>query len=299
MNKKQWNNKAVTLLVALGIGTMMLGCGGGSSDPVTNSGTDTLSLVQIDASNQQQVLAILFDSEDAIAPQLPTVGTLSDRGSLQLANAEDRQVLPNYKSLSLSSAVEPYTCSEGGSISTSVSGQVSVITYNNCQEAGTTINGQIQATFNEVAQEATYTMTDFSMKNEYMTYTTSATTATISENSMSYTTTGHITQDGNTIEFKDYGHTLSYVGSSVNISINGSIKSTCLGDWITIKTNQVLQITENDCPIAGEIEVQGANSKLGIKFSEDQSIDVFIDDALVQEYTNCHELPETAGVCGV
>lgn len=34
--------------------------------------------------------------------------------------------------------------------------------------------------------------------------------------------------------------TLTRLDNKVNISINGSIKTACLGNWVTVKTNEMM-----------------------------------------------------------
>jgi hypothetical protein len=308
MNQPQWNKKATTFLVALSTATIMVGCGGGSKT-TTGGGSNTTAVndstslpqIKIDASNQKQALATLFDSVDITTPQLPLSASASSDGSIQLANSTQTQlakVLPNYKSLSRTPSGEPYTCNEGGSISASADGSASIISYDNCNEANTTTNGQLKVSYSETTKEIIYTMTDYSMVNKNSEYTTSSTTYTVSADNIKYSSTGKVTIDGETIEFDHYNYTLSLVDSKVNISVDGAVKTACIGNWIKVKTNQVMQLGDNTCPTAGEIEVQGDNSKLKVEFKSDKSISIYLNDALTQQYEDCNQMPESSGVCG-
>jgi hypothetical protein len=142
-------------------------------------------------------------------------------------------------------------------------------------------------------------MSEYSIIGEGINYTTPATTYTISADTISYTATGEATIDGQNVAFDKYKYTLRRVDNKVNVSIDGSIKTACLGNWVTVKTNEVMQLSDTDCPIAGDFEVQGDNSKLRVKFSSDKSVDVYLNDALVEEYSSCNELPDSSSVCGV
>ncbi len=294
MNLKK--KKIISLFVTLGLSAVMTACGGGSSSNTVSSESNNLSLASIDSSNQKQATAILFDSIDITTPQLPSIST--DAGGLSKISAPLFKAVSGQEPLKSISAGESYSCSEGGSISSSYADGVSIITYENCQEAGTTINGQVKMSYNESTGVITYAMSEYSITSEGVNYTTPATTYTISSDTISYTATGEATIDGQSVAFDKYHYTLSRVDNMVNVSIDGSIKTACLGNWVTVKTNEVMQLSDTDCPTAGEFEVQGENSKLRVKFSSDKSMDVYLNDALVEEYGNCNELPDSSGVCG-
>jgi hypothetical protein len=294
--KKYWNKKALTVFAAMIAGSLIAGCGGGDS---TSSVTEATNLPQatIDSTNQDKVTAALFDSVDITTPKLPSIST--DAGGLAKVSAPLFKAVQGQEPLKSISAGESYSCSEGGSISSSYADGGSTIFYDNCQEAGTTINGQVKMSYNESTGVITYAMSEYSIIGEGVNYTTPATTYTISSDTISYTATGEATIDGQTVSFDKYSYTLSRVNNTVNISIDGSIKTACLGNWVTVKTNEVMQLSDTDCPTAGDFEVQGESSKLRVKFSSDKSVDVYLNDALIEEYGNCNELPDSSSVCGV
>ena len=293
MNQK--TKKLLILFIPLGLSVVMTACGGGNSSNTTVSESNNLSLVTIDNSNQKQATAVLFDSIDITTPQLPSIAT--DAGGLAKISAPLLKAVPGQEPLKSISAGESYNCSEGGSISSSYADGISTITYDNCKEAGTTINGQVKMSYNESTGVITYTMSEYSISSEGVNYTTPATTYTISSDTISYTATGEARIDGQSVAFDNYRYTLSRVENTVNISIDGSIKTACLGNWVTVKTNEVMQLSDTDCPTAGDLEVQGDSSKLRVKFSSDKSVDVYLNDALVEEYGNCNELPDSSSVC--
>ncbi|HEY9128953.1 MAG TPA: hypothetical protein VIN02_03885 [Sulfurovum sp.] len=287
--------KPLTLITTLSISLMFTACGGGSSTGDTGI-EESLLLTKIDSTNQKQATAVLFDSIDITTPQLPSIST--DAGGLSKVSAPLFKAVSPQEPLKSISAGESYSCSEGGSISSSYADGVSTITYDNCQEAGTTINGQVKMSYNESTGVITYAMSEYSIISEGINYTTPATTYTISSDRISYTATGEATIDGQSVAFDKYHYTLSRVDNTVNVSIDGSIKTACLGNWVTVKTNEVMQLSDTDCPTAGDFEIQGENSKLRVKFSSDKSVDVYLNDALIEEYGNCNELPDSSGVCG-
>jgi len=293
--KKYWNKKALTVFAAMIAGSLIAGCGGGDSTS-SASAISNLPQAKIDSNNQKQATAALFDSIDVTTPQLPSIST--DTGGLAKISTPLFKAVPGQEPLKSISAGDSYSCSEGGSISSSYADGVSTITYDNCQEAGTTINGQVKMSYNESTGVITYAMSEYSIISKGINYTTPATTYTISSDTISYTATGEATIDGQSVAFNNYSYTLSRVDNKVNISIDGSIKTACLGNWVTVKTNEVMQLSDTDCPTAGDLEVQGENSKLRVKFASDKSVDVYLNDALVGEYSNCNELPDSLSVCG-
>jgi hypothetical protein len=293
--KIRWNKKALIVSTAIMASTLITGCGGGDTSSVTEA--TNLPQAKIDSTNKKQATAILFDSIDITTPQLPSIS--ADVGGLAKVSAPLFKAVSGQEPLKSISAGESYSCSEGGSISSSYADGVSTITYDNCKEANATINGQVKMSYNESTGVITYTMSEYSIISEGVNYTTPVTTYTISSDTISYTATGEATIDGQSVAFNNYRYTLSHVDNKVNVSIDGSIKTACLGNWVTVKTNEVMQLSDNDCPTAGDIEVQGDKSKLRVKFSADKSVDVYLNDALVEEYSNCNELPDSSSVCGV
>lgn len=291
------NTKRILGIIAtLGVSAVITACGGGSSSNTIASQSNNLALATIDNNNQKQATAVLFDSIDITTPQLPSIST--DAGGLSKVSAPLFKAVSPQEPLKSISAGESYSCSEGGSISSNYADGVSTITYENCQEANTTINGQVKMSYNEPTGVITYAMSEYSITSEGVNYTTPATIYTISADTISYTATGEATIDGQSVTFDKYRYTLNRVDNKVNVSIDGSIKTACLGNWVTVKTNEVMQLSDTDCPTAGDFEVQGENSKLRVKFSSDKSVDVYLNDALVEEYGNCNELPDSSSVCG-
>jgi len=276
-------NKTLTLILLTGLSIILTACGGGGSG-TTESTASTLPLAKIDASNQQEVTAALFDSVDITTPRLPVADAAMDESSL-LA-----KVLPNYTTSSQTSQEEPYSCTQGGTINTSESNGISVIVYDNCKESNATINGEIDIAYDETAKEVTYTLKDYSLVTETSAYTTTETTYKVSAVLVSYTTTGKVVTGDQTVEFNNYRYSLSLVENKIAISIDGYVKPQSLENWIAVKTNNVMSLSDNTCPLSGNLEVQGDSSKLGIVFASDKSVDVTLNGTLAQEYESCEAL---------
>lgn len=277
-------NKTLTLILLTGLSIILTACGGGSS--TTESTATTLPLAKIDTSNQQEVTAALFDSVDITTPRLPVADAATDESSL-LA-----KVLPNHTASSQTSEGEPYSCTQGGTINTSESNGISTIVYDNCKESNATINGEINIAYDETAKEITYTLKDYSLVTETSAYTTTETTYKVSAVLVSYTTTGKVVTGDQTVEFNDYRYSLSLVENKIAISIDGYVKPQSLENWIAVKTNNVISLSDNTCPLSGNLEVQGDSSKLGIVFASDKSVDVTLNGTLAQEYESCEALPK-------
>ncbi|MGC9351466.1 MAG: hypothetical protein ACP5D3_05715, partial [Sulfurovum sp.] len=194
--------KILTLITAIGLSAFITACGGGSSSNTVSIESSNLSLATIDNANQKQATAILFDSIDITTPQLPSIST--DAGGLSKVSAPLFKAVSSQEPLKSMSAGESYSCSESGSIISSYAEGVSTIIYDNCQEANTTINGQVKMSYNESTGVITYAMSEYSIISEGVNYTTPATTYTISSDTISYTATGEATIDGQTVSFDKY-----------------------------------------------------------------------------------------------
>lgn len=275
-------NKTLPLLATLTISALLLGCGGGNS--TTESAVNSnLPLVKIDSTNQKEVTALLFDSVDMTTPKLPNVSGISGEPS-SLA-----KVLPS--TLLVKSSSEPYSCSEGGSIASTEQEGNSFITYEHCQEAGITINGEIGVSYDETSRTITYTLKDYTLTDSNGVYSTPKTVYSVSSKRISYITTGSLTSGEKTLNFNGYNYALNLVENNVNISIDGSLKTDTLGNWITIKSDKTMQLSDNTCPLSGVINVTGEDSTLNLTFASDKSIDVMLNNALVQNYGDCNKLP--------
>jgi len=219
-------------------------------------------------------------------PKLPTLGTASDESESPLA-----KILPNYKTLSKTTSGD-YSCSEGGSLSSSMEGSVSTILYENCQEAGATINGTVTLSYDESSKEITYGMKDYSILTSTGEYSVEDTTYVVSASLIKYTVSGETTHNGTNLNFDDYSYVLSLIENRVNISINGSLMTESLGNWITIKTNAAMQVSDNTCPTSGNIDIQGEDSILNITFLNDKGIEERLDGTVVEVYESCEMLPK-------
>lgn len=279
MNLKQLK-KALTYTLMISLGLTITACSGdGNSNASFN----------INSSNKAEVIAALFDSIDTTTPQLPS--------SKSISNTQDplAELLSNYDITSTSDSYNtPYTCEDGGSISYDV--DRSTIIYSYCQESGVTTNGEVKVSYDEVEKKISYILSDYTLTSETKEYSTSSTSYTISNGHISYSSTGKVTQDDTTTEFDGYNYNLSLVDGKLNIAMDGSIKTTALGDWVNIQTDNAIRFNDNTCPSSGDIEIQGSSSNLKVAFKNDKSIDILLNGELDNSYRDCSEIPALVGV---
>lgn len=268
---------------------LLIGCGGGDV-------STKLPQAKIDKSNQKQVIAILFDSIDITTPQLFSPTSTSSEVSMSLVNTSQAslaKILPNYKSLAVSSTDDSYICKGGGSISSDIEGEVSTVIYENCKEENTTINGQIKISYNEATKEITYVMSNYSMIGVNSEYATESTTYVVSAGNINYNTTGKSIVDNMTVEFDNYNYTIALVNNRIDISLDGFVKTSSLDGWVRIKTSQPMQLTDNTCPASGEIDIDGDNSKLKVQFKSNKSVDIYMNSALTEQFEDCSKIPSS------
>jgi hypothetical protein len=238
--------------------------------------------------NQIQVTAALFDSIDTTTPMLPKRKT-TDKS---VTTGDTLIKLPDTASSNPSEPVEGTTlCSDGGSVT--YRSDTATYTYDQCQEANTTVTGTVKESIDTTNGKATYELTNYSLSTGIKTYQTSHTTYTIENGTVSYTTTGKATLNDKTYEFSDYTYTLTLTGDQLGISVNGNLKTSDLKEWMSISTAKTIRLNDETCPVAGEVTVNG--NALKVSFAEDKSIDIFLNNTLTQEYKNCDAIPTFGG----
>jgi len=251
--------------------------------------TDAAADLYIDSSNQEQVLAVLFDSIDNATPQLPLDQNASSSDTSQ---SPLLYAAPSTQEPQSAADDVPQSCRDGGMVYVSEENGKSVISYENCQEGGITTNGKVTLSYSEGAQEVTYTLTDYTFKSADKEYKTSLTTYTLSSGHIAYTSTGKMAKDNETTEFSRYSYSLDIIDNRLNISVNGALKTASLGDWMVVKTNRSMQMS-GKCPTVGELEVQGKNARLKVQFKNDQSLDLYLNNTVAGHYDDCNNIPDS------
>ena len=114
---------------------------------------------------------------------------------------------------------------------------------------------------------------------------------------MSITMDGYTSIFGERTDYQNYTFTMSMDSLSViNFSINGFIKTDCLGAWIEIRTTEDIQINDIDpCPTTGQIIIGGNASSITIDFNSDGRVDV--SGSVTDSYASCGDIP--TGTCSL
>jgi len=269
----------------------------GSSDNDSSS-NDKVHVV-IDEASAEQVVIDMFDSIDNANPKFPTGATA--RVAKVFSNLSFMNK-PLFRTVALYSNIDDTigdsgidTCIDGGSISYNGSGVV----YIDCVESGVKVNGSIGVTYNNSSGEAIYKLTNFSVEENSTKYFTSSTTYTISNTDITYQTTGYIISGNARVDFENYNYNLTSTDTTYLISIDGYIKTDCFDKWVEVQTVKPMSIDSSACPNDGEIIIVGDSSKLKLKFNIDESVNIYLNDALYKEYSNCNTLPTSTGSCSI
>jgi len=291
---------------------------------LTGKGTDSI----FTASNTPMVAGVVIQTINLLGlatdlNSLSSIGNNIINGKLSTPN-------PGYSTLMFKSnsfSLPSWACEGGGTVSISptwsgpdipfdLSQIIDLninITFDSCTQFGFTMNGRMQITFEGPLSEPT----KITISTPELTYTNSYTgddvilnnlTITITGSSMDFTDpllngtltmTGAISGivGGSPIEVECDNFKIEFDSSlaGTTISISGKIKASCLGDWITITTNNPIFIPTDDyCPTAGEIVAISGGYSVKIVFASDHKITVYYNDTLIETYNNCQEV---IGLC--
>jgi len=270
-----------------------------SSDKTNTDNSINKVHVVINEASLDQVVVDMFDSIDNANPKFPTGATARVAKVFSNLSFINR---PLFKTVAFYSAIDGVigdsgvdVCIDGGSISYNSS----VVVYTNCVESGVKVNGSIGITYNNNSGEAIYKLTNFSVEGNGTKYFTSSTTYTLSNTDISYKTTGYITSGNARVDFENYKYSLTSTDTTYLISIDGYIKTDCFDKWIEVQTVKPMGIDSSACPNDGEIIVIGDSSKLKLEFNIDESVNIYLNDALYKEYANCNTLPTSTGSCSI
>lgn len=281
-------------IVALSFSITGCGGGGGSSSVADNTPLESQDVV-IDVSNSEQVLSTVFSVIEVGAnPTLPlakSVGQTSVSPTVLARPAALKQI--QSATLVRSEAVvgEPISCTDGGFITSTDTGMI----FSDCNEGGIIMDGTVTVTGNETA--ATMTLSNFTMTLDseiifYESLTYSFTLNSAYEiSSMSITMNGYTSIFGERTDYLNYTLTMSMDNlSAITFSVNGFVKTDCLGGWIEIRTTENIQINDIDpCPTAGQIVIGGNASSITIDFNSDGSVNV--SGSVTDYYSSCLSLP--------
>lgn len=299
MGIKDFKKGIVVLFSIAALGLGITGCGGGGESSVSTALDN--ERVAIDASNSEQVLSTVFNvieaGDNPTLPLAKSVGETSVPTSVLTQPAALKEIQSAVLVRNEAVANEPMICSDGGSITYTDTGMI----FNNCNESGMIMDGTVTVSGNETA--ASMTLSNFTMTldseilfYESLTYSF-ALNAEGEIDTMSITMDGYTNIFGERTDYQNYTFTMSMdTLNVVTFSVNGLIKTDCLGAWIEIRTTESIQINGIDpCPTAGQIVIGGNASSITIDFNSDGSVDV--SGSVTDSYASCADLP--AGSCNL
>lgn len=286
--------KGIAVLCGMAVlGFSVTGCGGGSDSSV--SSLLEKEGVVIDASNSEQVLNTVFNVVDTGSnPALPlakSVGETSAPQSVLTQPATLKQIESAVLVRNEAVAGEPMYCTDGGSITPTDTGMI----FSDCNESGIVMDGTVTVSGNETASTMTLSNFTMTLDSEIIFYESLTYSFTLNANneinSMSITMDGYTTIFGERTEYQNYTFTMNMNDLSViSFSVNGFIKTDCLGGWIEIRTVENIQINDAGfCPTAGQIVIGGNASSITVDFNTDGSVNV--SGSVTDYYYSCSSLP--------
>ena len=276
------------------------GCGGGGSSGV--SGPAESERVVLDENNSEQAITTLFNVIDlGFEPALPLAKSTGETSSSSTNVLTQSVALEQLQSIAPARndvvVGEPIVCTDGGFITYTDTGAI----FSDCNESGLIMDGTVTVSGSETA--ATMTLLNFtiSFDGEIVFYESLTYSYTLNAeyeiNSMSITMDGYTSIFGERTDYQNYTFSMNMNDLSVvSFSVNGFIKTDCLGAWIGLTTTQNIQINDIDpCPTAGQIIIDGNDSSITIDFNSDGSVDV--SGSVTDSYTSCEDVP--TGSCSL
>lgn len=290
----------VVLFSIAALSFSITGCGGGGGSNSVSTPLESERVV-IDENNNEQVLNTVFNVIEVGAnPTLPlakSVGETSVPTSVLTQPAALKEIQSAVLVRSEAVANDPINCTDGGFITYTDTGMI----FSDCNESGIVMDGTVTVSGNETA--ASMTLSDFTMTldSEIIFYESLTYSFTLNAeyeiNSMSIIMDGYTNIFGERTDYQNYTFTMNMNNlSMISFSVNGFIKTDCLGAWIKISTTENIQINDIDpCPTAGQIIIGGNASSITIDFNSDGSVDV--SGSVTDSYASCGDIP--AGSCNL
>jgi len=282
--------KISTLLTLSVVSLFMVGCEIGSSDVSTVAPVQTVVTpdTSIADENADAIVASTMGGISKLTEKiedLPVIKTDDIPLIGAIASADIQQT--NLGGIDLTSELE--ICDEGGSVELNNIGTDSAeLTFTNCKDDGKTVNGKGHL---EVSKNAyTLILNDFTVDDAYFKF------ATIYYNGSDFDakiSSGYAHLDGQRLNVEN----LSIVKKGNNLTAVSSIKTDCMGSWVSVNTIEPMYVNGTECPTSGYVVVSGTSSDLAISFNADESVDTFIDNVPSEHYATCKDLPAYKEVC--
>ena len=289
----------ITLFSIAALSFSITGCGGGGGNSISTPLES--ERVVIDENNNEQVLKTVFNVIEVGAnPTLPlakSVGETSVATSVLTQPAALKEIQSAVLVRSEAVANEPIICTDGGFITYTNTGMI----FSDCNESGIVMDGTVTISGNDTAASMTLSNFTMTLDSEIIFYESLTYSFTLNAeyeiDTMSIVMDGYTTIFGERTDYQNYTFTMSMDSLSViNFSVNGFIKTDCLGAWIEIRTTENIQINDIDpCPTAGQIIIGGNDSSITIDFNSNGSVDV--SGSVTDSYASCDDIP--VGSCNL
>jgi hypothetical protein len=271
-------------------------CGGGGSSsetPVSEIPAQT-ELVTISDQNVDVAVASAVSSiSDALdIEDVPVLSTTSSVAKSSVLMAQYAKTVSS--DFPLSSAVsQTVECSGGGTVTADGDEATGgTVTFNECIESGVTIDGAMTLTIDGSNYTVEFINLMIQMNEMIAYYEYASMQFNETGTDLSVTITGYSEDGSERVDFKEYS--VSVTGDS--FSVNGYVKTNCLGAWIEVKTTQALVVT-GYCPNAGEISILGNNTEVSVVFNADESVTVYLNGEAYASYPTCDSLPSLDAGC--
>ena len=282
----------MTYLMLAGLSALMINaCNGGSSDTITEAVTISESdKIAITTENSEQVISSVLGGSDAFDPDeyIYVIGDPADttvaQGMLKQPNM--KMVLNNVEKLKSIAQSQSMDCTYGGTITVDSNSETSgSASYNNCaMEEGVVINGNMTfsiSNYNESTSSGyvTYTMNNLTLTENgvvQFSFDSIKYEFEVSNGEFIYfatTLNGKISsQEG--MEFVNFKTTVRENSNGDDVyTINGFIKTACMGGWVEITTVQeIVEAYSDYCPSSGQMIIDGNGSEISITFNSDGSV---------------------------
>jgi len=293
--------KGIAILFSIAVLSFSItGCGGGGGSAGDSTPAESEHVV-LDANNSGQAINTVFNeigtgfdfksplASMAAAKSVPTTKVLEHPAAV-------KQVLSTSQNISSVPEGDPISCTDGGFITYNDT----EIIFSDCNESGMIIDGTVAVSGDETSATMTFTNFSITMGSDIVFYESMTYSYTLNAEyeiiSMSITMDGYTCIFGERTDYQNYIFSISWDSSYTvtTYSINGFIKTDCLGGWIEITTTEDIQKNLSEpCPTAGQIVISGNASSITIDFNPYGmgGVNVTVSGSATEYYDSCLNVP--------
>jgi hypothetical protein len=292
-------------------------CGGGGGSTTTPTGgiadTDKAAITE---ANLPEINAMVVKSFDnATGDGMPTADEITGAGTSQKITKKLFQVQKTIKSSLDMGVTDTQNCPGGGTMTLDGDQTKGSVVFDGCKNSDSmyeeTVDGTVAYEITDTSYSLTFTNFISTGKNTYNGQTSTweenledvqlkmshtGANAALPDLQMDISMTGSFKYDDYLGEFDNLTsmYKFSHTEGKMETSVDGFIKSSCLGGWIEIDTtkNIVLYMSTdnpNYCPSEGVVTVKGqGGSSVTLTYHTDGSATLSGD--VNKEYATCNEL---------